>query len=240
MAVERNIELDGDAASARDRVASRLSPERPVATLGHRYSRFVGFMKIFLPSLAVVIIAALAIWPMLGDDGEPVVAELEKQPDILQVTRPVLVGVDLNNRPYSIAASRAQQGAEGPHVVELSYPDGELLADDGATLTIRATTGRFDREEKRLHLLGNVRLTRDDGHLFLTEEAYLDMDSRSAWGSRPVFGKGPSGEIRAEGFRIEDDGATVIFTGRSRAILTGPLDTDESSDAPAAPLGDVP
>ena len=232
MAVEHNIELDGHGESARDRVARRLTPGTQIAPIGHRYSRFVGFMKLFLPSLAFVIVAALAIWPMLGNDGDPVVAELEKQPDILQVTGPVLTGVDMNSRPYSIAATRAQQGAEGPHIVELSDPDGTLTGRDGAILSLLATTGRFDREAQRLFLQGDVRLSRDDGHSFVTEEVYIDMDGHRAWGDRPVLAEGPAGQIRGQGFRIEDEGATVIFTGPSRATLTGLLDVDPPAAAP--------
>ena len=237
MAVERNIELDEGGQSARDRVARRLSPGTPVAPAGRRYTRFVGFMKVFLPLLASVIVAALAIWPMLREDGEPVVAELEKQPDVLQVTGPLLVGTDLNNRPYSIAATRAQQGPEGPHIVELSDPEGTLTGRDGTVLSLLAKSGRYDRDAERLFLEGDVRIWRDDGHSFATDEVYIDMDGHRAWGDRPVLADGPAGQIRGEGFRIEDEGATVIFTGPSRAILTGPLDADPSD---TAPRGDTP
>ena len=149
------------------------------------------------------------------------VEALEKQPDLLQVSGPVLVGTDQEDRPYSIAADRANQGAEGPHIVELSRPEGEIATGDGARISLNADVGRFDRESKQLHLLGDVELARDDGHRFATDEAFVDMESQSAWGNQPVQGEGPLGEIRSEGFRIEDNGATVIFTGQSRAVLSG-------------------
>ena len=177
-------------------------------------------MKVALPLAAIVLMVTIAAWPALRDQEQPMVEALEKQPDLLQVTGPVLVGTDQDDRPYSIAADRANQGAEGPHIVELSHPEGEI-ATGGARISLNADLGRFDRESKQLHLLGDVELSRNDGHRFETEEAFVDMDSQSAWGNRPVAGEGPLGEIRSQGFRIEDNGATVIFTGQSRAVLNG-------------------
>lgn len=205
----------------RRRVKLKVRPGKPITRIGRRYSRFVGVMKVVLPLAAIALMVIIAAWPAFRDQEQPMVEDLEKQPDLLQVTGPVLVGTDREDRPYSIAADRANQGAEGPHIVELSRPDGEIATGDGARISLNADVGRFDRESKQLHLMGDVELSRDDGHRFATDELFVDMESQSAWGDRPVEGEGPMGEISAEGFRIEDNGATVIFTGQSRAVLSG-------------------
>ena len=202
-------------------VTLKVRPGKPIESVGRRYSRFVGVMKFVLPLAAIGLIAIIAAWPAFRDQEQPMVEALEKEPELLQVTGPVLVGTDQDDRPYSIAADRANQGAEGPHIVELSRPEGEIATGGGARISLNADVGRFDRESKQLHLLGDVELSRDDGHSFATDEAFVDMESQSAWGNSPVQGEGPMGEIRSEGFRIEDNGATVIFTGQSRAVLSG-------------------
>lgn len=225
MALDRPLDPDPEAPT--DRPTGRrpltmtVRPGRPIAGIGRRYSRFVGVMKVVLPLAALALIAMIAVWPALREQEQPMVQALEKEPDLLQVTAPVLIGTDDDDRPYSIAAARANQGAEGPHIVELSRPQGEIATRDGDRIRLQAEIGRFDRDSKQLHLTGDVRLANDDGYRFATEEAFVDMDTQSAWGDRPVLGQGPMGEIRSEGFRIENNGATVIFTGQAHAVLSG-------------------
>lgn len=234
MALDRDIAGAADGpAPARRTVTLNVRPGRPIKTVGRRYSAFVGVMKVVLPLAAIVLIVVIAAWPAFHDQEQPMVEALEKQPELLQVTGPVLVGTDQEDRPYSIAADRANQGAEGPHIVELSRPEGAIGTGDGARISLNADLGRYDRESKQLHLLGDVELSRDDGHRFATDEAFVDMDSQSAWGDSPVSGEGPMGEIQLEGFRIEDNGAKVIFTGQSRAVLSGaPAEPDATEGAP--------
>lgn len=225
MALDRHIDADGrrspDRTGGRRKITLKVRPGKPIKSVGRFYSRFVGVAKVILPLAAICLMALIAAWPTLNDQEQPMVEELEKQPELLQVTAPVLVGTDQENRPYSIVADRANQGAEGPHIVELSRPEGEIATRDGSRISLNADLGRFDRDSKQLHLMGDVRLSRDDGNRFATGEAFVDMDSRSAWGNQPVTGEGPDGEIQSEGFRIEDNGATVIFTGQSRVVLRG-------------------
>ena len=225
VALDRDIgagtDARDDSVPRRRTVALKVRPGKPIKAVGRRYSRFVGVMKIVLPLAAIGLMAIIAAWPAFRDNEQPMVEALEKEPELLQVTGPVLVGTDEEDRPYSIAADRANQGAEGPHIVELSRPEGEIATGGGDRISLNAEVGRFDRESKQLHLLGDVELSRNDGHRFATDEAFVDMDSQSAWGNSPVQGEGPMGEIQSEGFRIEDNGATVIFTGQSRAVLSG-------------------
>lgn len=240
MALDRHIDADSEAAAAR-RSGQRpfkltVRPGRPIKAVGRRYSRFVGIMKIALPLAALCLMAVIVAWPTLRDQEQPMVEALEKQPDALQVTAPVLVGTDREDRPYSIAADRANQGPEGPHIVELTRPEGEIATPSGTRISLNADLGRFDRDSKQLHLMGDVRLSSDDGHHFATDDAYVDMDTQSAWGDEPVQGEGPAGKIEAEGFRIEDNGATVIFTGQSRAVLTGAA-TEPRPTEGTAPTG---
>lgn len=237
MAMDRQIDagraVQADRSAGRRLASLNVRPGKPIETVGRRYSRFVGVMKVFLPLAAICLIIMIAVWPVLNEQEQPMVTALEKQPDVLQVTAPVLIGTDDENRPYSIVADRANQGPEGPHIVELSRPEGEIATGDGSRISVNADAGRFNRESKQLHLMGDVRLSRDDGHRFATDEAFVDMDSQSAWGDQPVQGDGPMGRIQSEGFRIEDNGATVIFTGQSRAVLNGVTADDRAT--PGAP-----
>ena len=61
----------------------------------------------------------------------------------------------------------------------------------------------------------------DNGTMLLTDEARVEMDAGTAEGDAPVAAQGGFGTLTAEGFRIQDRGAVVIFTGNAHAVLEG-------------------
>ena len=46
-------------------------------------------------------------------------------------------------------------------------------------------------------------------------------DEGGATGDRPVAAQGPFGTIVSEGFRLENRGQVVVFTGNAKAVLEG-------------------
>jgi lipopolysaccharide export system protein LptC len=70
-----------------------------------------------------------------------------------------------------------------------------------------------------LDLFGDVILTHENGTRFVTQRAHLDLAGETGGGEDPVTGRGPSGDITAQGFRILDKGDTIVFTGRSHMLL---------------------
>ncbi|HET8728137.1 MAG TPA: LPS export ABC transporter periplasmic protein LptC [Alphaproteobacteria bacterium] len=192
--------------------------------LNRWHSRFVGLLKFVLPTIAVVLMALVALWPELQRESDaPTVSArmVENQDGTVQMMNPRYFGVDQKEQPFSIVAQSANQLAGNDDIVELAAPDGEITLNSGAGLSLRADTGRYDRAANQLNLSGDVTLLRDDGVEVRTSTAEIDLDSRSAQGDQPIHAQGPTGEVQAEGFRITDGGATVIFTGRSKLTIRG-------------------
>lgn len=118
-----------------------------------------------------------------------------------------------------VRAQTADFVSEDERFVRLDRPEGDLALSDGSAVAITAAQGVYDREVQFMQLAGEVTLFHDDGFEVVTESAVLDFPGGRAEGSDPVEGEGPVGHIAAEGFRIEEDGARVFFTGRSRLVL---------------------
>ena len=104
-------------------------------------------------------------------------------------------------------------------VVDLSLPKGDITLNDGTWLALTARTGKYDRQGNMLDLKGAVSLFHDQGFELQTETAAVDLEAGRAEGRDPVKGQGPFGQLLADGFRVEDRGDTIVFTGRSRMIL---------------------
>ena len=187
------------------------------------YSLFVGFLKFLLPALAVGLVLLIIAWPNISLDGDGLHIGLSdlmpKQADSLSMINARFTGLDENNRPYSITADVASQaGAEGD-LIELQTPKADITLQDGTWLALTADAGRYDRENETIDLWGDVNLFHDDGFEASTAAAHLDLNAGAAEGSAPVTGHGPTGTLKAEGFRILDRGGRVLFTGQSRLVL---------------------
>jgi len=198
-----------------------------------RYTRFVNTMKFALPSLAFVIIIAVLFWPNFMSTGKQVkeVARDTLKPTGLrnfEMDAPVYEATDERNRPYRLTATKARQTSRKATTVALDEPKARIKLADGDHVRISARRGRFDREKNRLTLNGNVNVHHDRNYSFRTEKATIDMKTKSAWGDRQVYASSPKATVSAQGFRIIDNGATVIFTGKSKVVLK--LDKQDMKD----------
>jgi len=106
-------------------------------------------------------------------------------------------------------------------VVLLELPRADILLSEGAWIYAESDRGRYDKPAQLLDLEGDVRIYHDNGTLFRTEAAAVQVEAGSAQGDRPTKAQGSFGTIESEGFELLDRGAVMVFTGRARAILEG-------------------
>ncbi|MGO1119145.1 LPS export ABC transporter periplasmic protein LptC [Rhodovibrionaceae bacterium A322] len=213
---------------ARERLAAQEANNRSRSqTLRRRgrdgYSRFVGFMKFVLPALAVALILLIIVWPRLEADEKSfrlgisdLAAELTSNSVMVN---PRFAGMDENGRPFNVTAENASQEQYGADAIDLEEPRADMELEDGAWLALAASQGRYKRESEFLTLRGNVSLFHDEGFEVRTEEADVDLAAGRAEGNQTVEAQGPFGTIVGEGFRIEERGNIIQFTGRSRLLI---------------------
>jgi len=203
-----------------------LSPsrQRRVPNSGEivRRQRFVRVMKFLMPLMAAAVLALLLFWPDIeGRDGRlsfrrgPALV-----PEALQLVAPRFQGVDQLNRPYTVTARLARQPGQ-EEIMLLDLPRADILLTDGAWIYVESNEGRYDRPGQHLDLMGDVRLYHDNGTLFRTEAAAVQVAEGTAHGERPTKVQGSFGTVESEGFELLDRGQVMIFTGRARAILEG-------------------
>ena len=90
---------------------------------------------------------------------------------------------------------------------------------DGSWVALTANDGRFEADTNILHLAGDVNLFHDQGYEFNTTTAQVDLVTSTASGDDPVKGQGPFGVLDAEGFRVLDSGARILFLGPARLTV---------------------
>jgi len=187
------------------------------------YSRFVVLMKVLLPTIALIVITLVVIWPHLqlqdtrfrlgfsalktGDDEDP------------SMINPRYLGTDKDNQTYSVTADLAKNLLSDTKSVELEKPKADIALDDGTWLVVTSDTGHYSRGEEKLKLRGSVNMFHDSGYEFRTEVADLDLSTGVAEGNAAVEGQGPFGFLNAEGFRLVDKGKIIFFTGKSKLTI---------------------
>jgi lipopolysaccharide export system protein LptC len=225
--------------TARAVLAGRLAQWARVAPdLSH--SRRVAVLKRVLPAIGLSLMLLVAVWPRLAPLLERIRFTLPaidlREARELRMLNPRYLGTDRENRPFVVTAAVGQQVPDNANLMSLEKPKADLKAHDGATVVVTAATGIYQSQAQILDLFGSVKLVHQDGTEFTTDSARLNVANNSAQGDDPVEGHGPSGDVKAQGFRIYDKGDTLIFTGNADVVLKGA----HQNPAAAAPPPAVP
>jgi len=191
---------------------------------GRLYTRFVTVMKLALPLLALLLIAAVVAWPELTETATERRQVDEADPG--RMISPRLAGTDAEDRPYSIVGTSALQSDADGDLVVFQDLEAEITLENGLWPALLPEHGQMDNAQGLIELTGNVNLFRDDGYTFFADQMYIDVNQGTAWTDVPVQAHGPAGEIAAQGFRIDNEAGLVVFTGESRLLLRrAPRDT---------------
>ncbi len=179
----------------------------------------------------------MAAWPRLG----PLIDTVRLvQPAIdlreareLKMLDPRYAGIDRQNRPYVVTAAVGRQVSNRNDLMSLDRPRAVMIVHGGAKVVLSAATGIYQSQTKLLDLFNDVTLTHQDGTRFVTGRAHADLSDNTAEGHEPIEGHGPSGDVWGQGFRILDNGDTIVFTGHSRVVLKGGKPGGAAAPAPA-------
>lgn len=189
---------------------------------GGSYSRFVTWMKVLLPFLALGLIALIVVWPRLKSEDtfrigfSSVRLSGSAQPGVDNAR---YMGTDDNRRPYTITADLARIDDKIDGLVRLDTPKADLTLENGTWLVLTANKGRFFEGRQYLELDGNVNLFHDTGYEIATEHLNVDLKSNVAESKAPVVGHGPFGVLNSAGLKLIDKGRIIYFTGPAKLVL---------------------
>lgn len=187
------------------------------------YSRFVSFMKILLPATALLLIVLVVVWPQIDFENQRFGLRFAKlqatEGGVPAMVNARFVGSDRKDQRYIITADLARNLLFGGTSVELEMPKADITARDGSWIVLTANSGVYDQDSKKLGLEGSVKLFHHAGYQFNTKAAQIDLGLGNAESSSPVRGRGPFGQLEAQGFRLENKGQTIYFTGKSKLVI---------------------
>ncbi|MFQ5955004.1 MAG: LPS export ABC transporter periplasmic protein LptC, partial [Kiloniellales bacterium] len=205
-----------------DAIAAADAARRP-RRAGAFYSHFVAFLKLLLPMIAAALMLIVIIWPEITsrDEGFRIgVADISvEDAKNLRMVNPRYMNIDKVGQPYVLSADETTQATGDDQLVRLKRPKADITLKDGTWIALNADFGNFYRTDKLLDLFGSVNLYQDQGYEFHTTRARFDLTKGHASGQEAVQGQGPFGTVESQGFRILNNGKSILFTGRSHMVI---------------------
>lgn len=210
-----------DTNKKRDRLG-QLGQQVRRKTAGNRlYSRYVRFMRLFLPLVAIGIMALIISWPRLDETMKPIEKEAVMPVTVgkNEVLTPRFESRDNKQQPYSITASLAAQSPTDQNLVFLEKPAADITLNSGAWLAIKSQKGVYRQNDERLLLEGAVELFHDAGYRLLTEKMLINLKTGHVFSETPVNGNGPAGTLKAAAMQGDHTGGILVFKGPARLVL---------------------
>ncbi len=192
--------------------------KRRWAKPGSSHDKLVRTLKYGLPVLAGLLLAFLALVPL--EERKEVSflvdkSKIEQAGERLKVEAAQYRGQDEEGRPFVLDARSAIQASSADPVVEIADMKARLEMADGPA-EITAGRARFNPDENKVDVIGEVLITGANGYRLLTSDVLVDLRDRSLRSRGAVEGQIPLGNFSADRLQGDLPERTVVLEGNAR------------------------
>jgi len=183
-----------------------------------RRSRTIAVLRKVLPAAIVLLILGMAsqvIWNSLAAKE----AEPRDQSAPIRMINPRFQGRDEQGRSFMIAAREARRDDKDLTKIMLDHPNVALAPETATPSRVSAASGVYTEGDRILRLDGAVRIEDGDGYRFASDGAIVDTKAGTVVGAGSMIGDGPSGQMTADSYEVQDRGDRMIFKGGVRAVI---------------------
>jgi lipopolysaccharide export system protein LptC len=176
-----------------------------------RRSRLIRALRILLPALIVLTVAALAATVAYNTLARgPSAPSSSDEP--IRLVNPRFVGRDDRGRAFVLTAVSATRDPRDYQRVLLDKPALVLDEEGPDPLRITGGAGVYHEGNRKLEVSGGVHLSGAKA-AFETAESLFDTKTGELVGSGPIQGSGSLGEITAKSYGVYDKGDRLVFKG---------------------------
>ena len=187
------------------------------------YSRFVRWLKIGLPLVALAILSAVFLLPKeKGFDGGLIysTAALVALGEGMTVDNPRFTGATKQGEPFVVSADNAVPDGPDPTLIVLAAPRASFDQAE-RSVSLAAREGKLRPKDQILQLSGHVRLETTDGYVVETNWVEADIRAGAVRAPGKVRAMGPGGAIEAGSFRAERPGGVSAEAGAANGLSQG-------------------
>lgn len=187
------------------------------------YSRFVAWVKVILPLLALALLSTLFLFSRTPDPNRAIpfanvdVEELAREQSLGQ---PRFAGTLTDGREVIFTAERATPVADRPDQIEATEIEARVDLSANTILLIVAEIALFDLAEQMADLSRSVGLTTSTGYQLATELLRFDLTDFMAEAPGSVSVTGPGLSVEADSMRVTgtEGNNLVVFNGGVRVL----------------------
>lgn len=205
-----------------ERADQMRSRRQLFAAPGSRHDRLVRVLGIVLPSAIGVLVAFLALAPLLRNTEVSFLLD-KNQVDIarerMRVTEALYRGQDSEGRPFSLKAGSAVQQSSRTPIVQLKDLAARILLAEGPGV-LEAGQGNYNMDSEQVSIVGAVQFSSANGYRMVTRDVDIDLPERQMVSRGEVTGRVPTGTFRADRLKADLTNRTVTLEGRARLRMT--------------------
>jgi len=178
-----------------------------------------------LALLSTVFLLSTGVDPQRAVEMSDInVEELTREPRIGEAR---FAGVTIDATAITIVAHSVRSAGDlredGPVLLYLDTPRGELEFPTGRIATFRGAEGRIDQSQDEIMLQGAVVLETSDGYIMTMPTLISAIQTTHVQGMGGIAGQAPAGDISADTVELtlsddETEGYLLAFKGNVRLI----------------------
>jgi len=171
-----------------------------VASSDNTYSRFVSWLKILLPLLALAILSTLFLVSRSINPSQSIPYS-DVDPNKLArdqgISSPNFSSITSDGSAITFSAARARPDPNHRQMVIAQDLVGKIETSSGSTIEIIAQEGLLDNKKQRATLTGNVKVSTPSGYRIQTNHVKANLDATRILAKEQVIAEGPMGNIVA-------------------------------------------
>jgi lipopolysaccharide export system protein LptC len=212
-----------EAGASVDAPGERALRQRAFAA-ARRHSRYVRLLRIVLPILAMLAVAAFftKVHFAFPGDLDLSAASLSVTPKAIIMDRPHLNGFDRKQRQYSLVADRAIQPLNKPTEVRLENIQAKLAGAGHGLTTVTAEAGNYDHQKRTLQLIGKISIESAEGYRLEMTGARIDFGAGMLASENPVSIGYTGDKITGDSLSVTGGGDIIVIDGHVRTTLMPP------------------
>jgi lipopolysaccharide export system protein LptC len=190
------------------------------------HSRLIGWLKIVLPLLALVILSTLFLVARTvnPDDAIPY-AEVDVEDRLREprMTAPTYAGLTNDGAALTMTADEARPASGDGAGASASAVIGLLETPDGGRTELTAGTGQINTAARQIFLSGGVTILSSTGWQVQGDTLTAAMDTTDVLMPSTVTATGPAGVVTADTMRLTQSGGEaaqylLVFNGAVKLI----------------------
>jgi lipopolysaccharide export system protein LptC len=185
------------------------------------HSRVVGWLKVVLPLLALVLLSTLFL---LSDriDPEDAIPYAEVDVEALaldpRMTAPIYAGITEDGTAITVTAKEARPSSD-EEAADAVGIQARLEMPGGGSAEIDAAEARVDNAAGNLRLSGGVTLKSSAGYTVTTDALTARLDRSGAESTGAVQAEGPAGVLTAGKFSMQFEQGADQEAGRTYLLV---------------------